>query len=368
MIVDNIETLTWVTMAYFSGASIIAIFNYNLYFLQKKLYLKRWVQSWLTMAFAYMILFHAFFNEIDYLFGIYSLLMVSAGYLFLIAGSIFIKLTLSKSLKYIMISIYTLIILSTIFTDFVGWSIFIAYVTNAVFFFILGFNFVKQKVLFTRFIGYVILIFSLVSFTYPFIGTLPWFLPWGYMVFGMLGLLMGMLLVQIHFQSQKHDFEIMQKRMLYLINHDSLTDAYNRSLINDEFNKIDNEGIVNVGLLFIDLNNFKQVNDDFGHRKGDMVLVQVVEMLKNLIDDRGYVCRFGGDEFIVIFYNTTIQETNLYRDKIIQYGENNLIDNIEIIYAVGSAYKQTEKEDIHQLVDLAEESMYLIKHKQKDKQ
>ena len=53
-------------------------------------------------------------------------------------------------------------------------------------------------------------------------------------------------------------------------------------------------------MLFLDLDGFKQINDDFGHNYGDELLVQAAQRMKNLLRRSDTVCRHGGDEFVVI--------------------------------------------------------------------
>lgn len=57
------------------------------------------------------------------------------------------------------------------------------------------------------------------------------------------------------------------------------------------------------GVMFIDLDGFKQVNDTFGHEGGDILLKQVSVYLKNCVAQKGTVARLGGDEFIVLLEN-----------------------------------------------------------------
>ncbi|MFW5889047.1 MAG: GGDEF domain-containing protein [Bacillota bacterium] len=361
----NVEILRWITIAYFSGAFILAIFNFNLYLLQKKLYLKKWLYFWLTVSLAYIVLFQAFYINKPFLFGIFSLLIVSASYLFLKAGSIFLKFKIPNYLIYIIGLLYLFILFTIIIPELIALSIIVAYLTYSVFTFIVGSKFIKKTDFYSELNGYIIIAFSIVSFLYIFIGNYQWFIPWGYMVFGMLGLFMGMSLIQVHFQSQKQEFILMQKKLKYLVHHDPLTKIYNRSFIDDEFANINKKNITNVGLLFIDLNNFKQINDELGHRKGDDILVKVSNVLKDIVKNNGYVCRFGGDEFIIILYNTTIKATNKLKTEITNYGNHNKIDKMEIKFAVGSAFREKSNQDIHDLLDKAEKAMYLNKDKQK---
>ena len=54
----------------------------------------------------------------------------------------------------------------------------------------------------------------------------------------------------------------------------------------------------------VDLDDFKEVNDAYGHDAGDKVLIKVADTLIEHFEDEGYVCRLGGDEFVVIMENT----------------------------------------------------------------
>lgn len=361
----DVETLRWVALAYFSGAFILTIFSFNLFIIQKQVYLKKWFQFWLMISLSYLILYFAFVSEIIYLYGLYSALIILASYFFYIGSTKFLEIKPIKKINLIFSVIILLIIISTFFASLIPWTIMIAYLTYAFFLFIVGQKFIKRTILSQKIIGILIIIFSINTFFYPFIGNLDWFMPWGYMIFGMLGLLMGISLFHIHFQRQNNEFLLIQNKLQYLVHHDPLTQVYNRSFINDEFDIITKKEVLDVGLLFIDLNNFKQVNDEMGHRKGDEVLVNAAKALNNICKPRGLVSRFGGDEFLVIFYNTTNEEVSKYKQKIIDYGKNILINNIKVEFAAGYSIRKSIDEDIHNLLDVAEKAMYQNKDKQK---
>ncbi|MDX1405524.1 MAG: EAL domain-containing protein [Woeseiaceae bacterium] len=92
-------------------------------------------------------------------------------------------------------------------------------------------------------------------------------------------------------------------RLLKLANHDVLTGLYNRRRLVDELKKeIDNVTQTDgcSSLLFIDLDQFKYVNDTCGHPAGDRLIRKVADQLKRSVDDDGIVARFGGDEFAVL--------------------------------------------------------------------
>ncbi|MBR3769579.1 MAG: GGDEF domain-containing protein [Lachnospiraceae bacterium] len=57
-----------------------------------------------------------------------------------------------------------------------------------------------------------------------------------------------------------------------------------------------------LGLMFVDLDNFKPYNDTYGHDIGDLVLIRMADIFKKLCENEGFVCRYGGDEFLLVFY------------------------------------------------------------------
>lgn len=69
-----------------------------------------------------------------------------------------------------------------------------------------------------------------------------------------------------------------------------------------------------IGLLYVDLDNFKNINDTLGHSYGDELLIDVAHRLSQVMDENDYLARFGGDEFIVLTQN--IEELGIYEDKI----------------------------------------------------
>lgn len=365
MLENGLEMLIGITIAYFSGAFILTVFFYYLYFLNKQLYLKKFVLAWLMLSFAYEVLFFALYFDIAFLYGLYSLLIVSYSYLFLSASALFLEFNRPRFTKFVLVLAYFAIGLLTILTYWVAWSIVLAFMTASMFLLIGGLEFFKKEDILSKVTGSTIIVFAIVSFFYPFLATQSWVLPWGYIILGMLGLFMGMSLIQVHFQTQKEDFLTLQNKLEYMVYHDPLTDIHNRLFMNEAFDQIESDNLIHIGLLFIDLNNFKQVNDTLGHRKGDDILVEVTRILETLVKDKGVICRFGGDEFIVILYNSTPEQTHHYKNTIIDYGKSNAIGDIELDFAVGASFKHSADQNIYSLLEQAESSMYSNKEKQK---
>ncbi len=91
---------------------------------------------------------------------------------------------------------------------------------------------------------------------------------------------------------------------------DSLTGLYNRRFIDNFFLKLDPNVYAKkpISICIIDLDNFKKVNDSFGHLSGDAVLTNIGKIMNSLVKKTDYVCRYGGDEFLIIMPNTSNEE------------------------------------------------------------
>ena len=90
---------------------------------------------------------------------------------------------------------------------------------------------------------------------------------------------------------------------------DTLTGIYNREGYASKMREIEeNENITDCVVLYFDLDNFKYYNDTFGHDIGDLVLVQLAKILQFLAEENGIPIRYGGDEFLLIIPEITIEQ------------------------------------------------------------
>lgn len=95
--------------------------------------------------------------------------------------------------------------------------------------------------------------------------------------------------------------------------HDELTEAYNRAGYDLLLSSID---LSSTYMLLFDVDNFKGINDTYGHETGDRVLVKLVRILKNNFRSDDYICRIGGDEFVVFMVHATEKQHDLIGQKI----------------------------------------------------
>jgi diguanylate cyclase (GGDEF)-like protein/PAS domain S-box-containing protein len=101
----------------------------------------------------------------------------------------------------------------------------------------------------------------------------------------------------------EHERTAAEVRLRHMADHDALTGLYNRRRFEEELDRHIAHGRrygMSGALLMLDLDNFKRVNDEFGHRAGDRVLTAVAVVLRHRLRESDIVARFGGDEFAVL--------------------------------------------------------------------
>ena len=150
--------------------------------------------------------------------------------------------------------------------------------------------------------------------------------------------------------------------------HDSLTGLPNRKLLSDRLGIVLAQAKRNkkkVGIVMLDLDNFKDVNDTLGHDVGDILLKAVAERLSGTLRKSDTVARFGGDEFVLIFPNMeVIEEAIQVVQKIIdRFHKPFLIDTHQLVVttSIGIAVYPNDGMDEEILMKNADIAMYQAK-------
>ena len=102
----------------------------------------------------------------------------------------------------------------------------------------------------------------------------------------------------------------------YLGNHDVLTGLRNRTFFVDEINRLERKQTAPIGIVVLDLNGLKTVNDTLGHAAGDALLRRAGEVLEKAVDKPQVAARIGGDEFVLLLPNADSAETERMRQRI----------------------------------------------------
>jgi diguanylate cyclase (GGDEF)-like protein/PAS domain S-box-containing protein len=160
----------------------------------------------------------------------------------------------------------------------------------------------------------------------------------------------------------------MEASLLYAAGHDDLTKLPNRTLLLDRLQTaliLAERERTMLSVLFIDIDGFKAVNDDFGHIMGDKLLLGIAKRLKSCIRKSDTVGRLGGDEFLIVLHNTH-KTVNAQRvaDKIrTKLALPFIIEGtqLEVSSSIGIASYPESGTTPLELVQLADQAMYQAK-------
>jgi diguanylate cyclase (GGDEF)-like protein len=145
---------------------------------------------------------------------------------------------------------------------------------------------------------------------------------------------------------------------------DSLTKLYNHihilQILEKEIIKAKRYN-TKLSILLLDLDYFKEVNDTFGHRVGDRVLVGLSACLKNNVRNIDYIGRYGGDEFLIVFPNTDIEMAYNISERIRVNIENIKWEHDTIRITISGGLVELEDEELNELVIKADKILYQAK-------
>ncbi|MBF0255444.1 MAG: EAL domain-containing protein, partial [Gammaproteobacteria bacterium] len=158
-----------------------------------------------------------------------------------------------------------------------------------------------------------------------------------------------------------------QRRAEYLSTHDTLTGMPNRSLFQDRLRQALAQARRHkhrVALLFIDLDNFKTINDTLGHDVGDELLKQASERLRDAVRDVDTVARLGGDEFTAILVDCDEENAGNVANRIVdELAASFSIHQHQLFVSasIGVAFYPEDGKDSANLIKAADASMYRAK-------
>jgi diguanylate cyclase (GGDEF)-like protein len=157
-------------------------------------------------------------------------------------------------------------------------------------------------------------------------------------------------------------------------NHDLLTGVYSRHFIiesiNLELSRFNRHGN-HFSVLFIDFDDFKPINDMYGHKIGDDALVAMAKTINSCLRDIDVLGRYGGDEFLVCLPETTAQEAKVIAQRIqhsLKTSLQNISDHeINITASIGIYSPEDAAIDTQFIIEHADKAVYLAKMKGKNR-
>lgn len=154
---------------------------------------------------------------------------------------------------------------------------------------------------------------------------------------------------------------------------DPLTKVYNRralqSYMDNLFSLEQKNRHFNMHLFMLDIDDFKKVNDTYGHTTGDKVLIFLSNILKKTLRDGDKVFRYGGEEFVIILNRISPEQCKLVAERILNLVRSNKLltkqDQILVTLSIGST-KFKHGDTMESIIHRADKALYLAKNSGKD--
>ncbi len=171
-------------------------------------------------------------------------------------------------------------------------------------------------------------------------------------------------------------YQDMVKELKLLASTDAMTKLYNRRYFEKVALYIFNlakRDTKDLSLIMIDIDDFKNVNDTYGHKVGDDVIIELANILLETQRKSDIICRYGGEEFVILLSNTSIDGANTVAQKLREDVEQSIVlleDNRELKYTISLGVSQVniQKETSIELVlKRADEALYEAKKSGKNK-
>lgn len=160
--------------------------------------------------------------------------------------------------------------------------------------------------------------------------------------------------------------KMQEQKLQYISMHDSLTGLFNRSYFDIEMARLEQSRQYPVSIVFADIDDLKSVNDTFGHKEGDRLIIQAAYAFQQSFRGDDIISRIGGDEFAVILHGTDAETVRKATQRIHEYlamiNTGNQGYNLSISLGCATAERSEQLQDT---LKRADEEMYRDKLKKK---
>ncbi|WP_459195823.1 GGDEF domain-containing protein [Wukongibacter baidiensis] len=160
-------------------------------------------------------------------------------------------------------------------------------------------------------------------------------------------------------------YEIAKEKLLIKSKTDSLTKAYNKeaiiNIIDEMINSKENDKF---SVMMFDIDNFKHINDTFGHITGDVCIKNLVNTARSSIRERDLLGRFGGDEFVIVLPGLDIEEASVVAERLRENVSS--MKNPKFTISIGISSYPQDGNTVKDLISLADNGLYVSKEKGKN--
>jgi len=172
------------------------------------------------------------------------------------------------------------------------------------------------------------------------------------------------------------DMKKRQEQLEHIASTDPLTQLYNRryfTQISQEIYNIAKRKQQTISIIMLDIDNFKKVNDTYGHKIGDDVIVSIAQQLQKLSRKSDVACRFGGEEFLLLLSDTSTSGAFTIAQKIRSNVEKTLVyvdkeKTISVTVSIGVfSFSTQQKTTIEDAIKLSDKALYKAKENGKNR-
>ncbi len=152
---------------------------------------------------------------------------------------------------------------------------------------------------------------------------------------------------------------ILLKQIEKKANEDPLTGLFNRQFFTEKVQSLLKNNF-HICIVFLDLDNFKYVNDTYGHEIGDKILLEFTRILKSFFKGKDIIARIGGDEFVVAMIDCNKEEINSVLYKLLNEVKEHF-KFYNVTTSIGVTFAPDESKNLKELLKIADKRMYLVK-------
>lgn len=209
---------------------------------------------------------------------------------------------------------------------------------------------------------YAFFVWAATTLIYPLYKMLKLIpLQYGYISVGVAGLITVMSIQAAYFISVREEMLSKEDKIKKLIIYDKLTGVYNRAHFEEIAAVFFDKFTLPVVLAMGDINGLKLINDTFGHKQGDELLITAVRIMKESVGENNIIVRWGGDEFIIIMPQTSLVEAKKIVENIKVSCRSFRSSTIPIDISIGLSIVENRECCIDGILRQSEEEMYSSK-------